>query len=322
MSSSYRHFDRRIREWALQHFQPGAEILDVGPGRGKFSCLLPEYRAGMDCVEVFEPFVAKYNLPSLYRNVIVKNVLDFEFVPGAYDLVLLGDVIEHSTPDEAGGLLDRIRRAGAAAIVAVPYLLPQGIIEENPFEAHKQGDLTHERMTTLYPKLMPLCTDNKYGVYTSRMKILNNSLNNVQAPIEHHGTTPKASRGGSNPTILVLQNPGRVSAYYIRGLSRSPRRRWGAGSRAGRLPRSCPAARRGASTLRGRGGFGERHPRGSGGRDARDRVPEPELPTGRDLIGARQQRDRLARRSRCGRRRGGQGLDLDVRPRDVVPDRV
>ena len=224
MSSSYRHFDRRIREWALQHFQPGAEILDVGPGRGKFSCLLPEYRAGMDCVEVFEPFVAKYNLPSLYRNVIVKNVLDFEFVPGAYDLVLLGDVIEHLTPDEAGGLLDRIHRAGAAAIVAVPYLLPQGIIEENPFEAHKQGDLTHERMTTLYPKLMPLCTDNKYGVYTSRMEILNNSLNDVQAPIEYHGTTPKASRGGSNPTILVLQNPGRVSAYYIRGLQLAARR--------------------------------------------------------------------------------------------------
>ncbi len=54
-----------------------------------------------------------------------------------------------------------------------------------------------------------------------------------------------------------------------------------------RLPRSRPAARRGARTLRGRGGLGERHPRGSRGRDACDRVPEPALRPGRGVARSR-----------------------------------
>jgi len=186
--------------------------------------LLPEYRARMDCVEVFQPFVAKYNLPALYRNVIVKNVLDFQFRPGAYDLVLLGDVIEHLSPDEAVGLLARIRESGAAVMVAIPYMFPQGVIEDNPFEVHKQPDLTPAGMATLYPHLVPLCADKEYGVYTSRPAMPGNISGHVPAPGEIRDMELKTSGAESGRAILLLQNPGSIASYYIKGLQLAARR--------------------------------------------------------------------------------------------------
>ncbi len=210
MSSSFHTFDAKMRNWVLANFHPGANILDVGPGRGKFSLLLPDYNRQMDCVEIFEPFIEKYNLRALYRNVILGNIMEFAFRPDEYELIILGDVLEHLAPDEAGMLIERIRQSGAAALVSVPFMHKQGIIEDNPYEIHKQPDLSPERMKTLYPDLEVLIKDEKSGIYVSRKH---------KSP-----QRPYRGRAQKKPTLLLLQNPGNVSAHNIEGLGLGARK--------------------------------------------------------------------------------------------------
>ena len=50
-------------------------------------------------------------------------------------------------------------------IVAVPYLSPQGIEEDNIYEIHKQDDLTDKIMKERYPYLKNVFMNEKYGYY-------------------------------------------------------------------------------------------------------------------------------------------------------------
>lgn len=213
MSSSFHTFDTSVRTWVISRFRPGISMLDVGPGRGKFSLLLPEYRKQMDCVEIFEPFIAKYNLGALYRHIFIGDIMDFSFRPDKYVLVILGDVLEHLSARDAATLIERIHKSGATILVSVPFMYPQGIIEDNPHEIHKQPDLTPERMAILYPGIHRLISDNTCGIYVSARPASASPTGNEKEPAKRrsHGRAGAAA-------LLLLQNPGNVSPHYIGGL--------------------------------------------------------------------------------------------------------
>lgn len=127
-----------IRDW-LRELRPST-ILDVGAGSGTYSRL---FRAILPwstwvALEIYEPYVEKYDLKLHYEQVIVNNVLNANIGANAFDVVLLGDVLEHMTEVDAAVALRRARSwARKAVIVSVPLgHCPQEASEGNEHEAH------------------------------------------------------------------------------------------------------------------------------------------------------------------------------------------
>jgi len=107
-----------ILQWIRAHFPTAARILDVGPGWGTYARLLPEYRR-MEAVEVWQPYVDKYALEELYSVVHVGDALPFLATCDHYDLIILGDVLEHFTIADAQLLMERCRTKAKALVVSV-----------------------------------------------------------------------------------------------------------------------------------------------------------------------------------------------------------
>lgn len=164
MPHSYTVFDSEIRDRIVAAFPSlGTRILDVGAGAGKFRNLLYDYQA-MHAVEVWRPTVERYNLKKRYGRVYTSDIRQLDMF-GFYELVIFGDVLEHLSVEEAQAVLARCTAAGCSMLVAVPYGYEQGEVDGNPYEEHKQPDLTHERFMERYPGFRVLVRDELYGIY-------------------------------------------------------------------------------------------------------------------------------------------------------------
>lgn len=167
MPGSFRYLDALIADRVGLDFpdREGTRILDVGAGAGKYRDLLHDYPY-VDAVEAHEPYVIRYELDSRYRRVFVEDVLDMRAdVFGQYDLVILGDVLEHLTVEDAQALLEMIARYRCAVLVAVPFNYEQDAVDGVGWEVHKQPDLTPELFNERYPEFECLARDEAYGVY-------------------------------------------------------------------------------------------------------------------------------------------------------------
>lgn len=170
MPTSETRYDGDLRAWVLDTFEDHSiSILDVGAGAGKHRDLLVEYDE-VYAVEVWEPYVDRYQLMDRYRDVFVGDVRDMQGRDlRHFDLVILGDVLEHLHVADAQRLLGELDFDEQTVIIAVPFQYEQGEVEGNPFERHIQDDLTHlnfiERYGGLLPNLSTLARDNEYAVY-------------------------------------------------------------------------------------------------------------------------------------------------------------
>ena len=78
-------------------------VLDVGPGYGKYGVLLREYldpTPVIDAVEAWLPYIHDHGLEGIYREVMwcrAEDIHDDDLA--TYDLVMMGDVIEHMEKD-------------------------------------------------------------------------------------------------------------------------------------------------------------------------------------------------------------------------------
>lgn len=142
-----------VRDYVFEHHGPDASILDVGAGQGKYRILLRVY-PNVDACEVWEPTVERENLRELYRHVFVRDFVELTASPwwseSDYDLVIMGDVLEHMTVEAAQLTLDRVE---GDVVVIVPFMYPQDEEDGNVYQRHIQDDLTPELMTTRYPTL-------------------------------------------------------------------------------------------------------------------------------------------------------------------------
>ena len=156
-----------LQAFVLFRFPPETHrrILDAGAGEGKFHDLLASKGYVLDGLEIHAPYVERFGLAEKYRELFVCDLGGFDFAAHRYDLVILGDVLEHLTIMNAHFVLQGIQDFGAAAFVSVPFLAPQGRCRGNPHEAHQQNDLTPEVMAERYPTLSVLWRDEEYGIY-------------------------------------------------------------------------------------------------------------------------------------------------------------
>jgi 2-polyprenyl-3-methyl-5-hydroxy-6-metoxy-1,4-benzoquinol methylase len=101
---------------------PPRKILDVGCGYGKYGVLLREYVEGhpsVDGVEAWEPYVEPHKLRGIYDNLYVEDVCGLsQEILDQYDMVVMGDVIEHIGKHQALELLSRIK---GWVVIATPF---------------------------------------------------------------------------------------------------------------------------------------------------------------------------------------------------------
>ncbi len=87
-------------------------ILDIGCGYGKHGVLLREYihpTPQVHGIEAWAPYVKPHRLEGIYDHLRVGDALKLTSHELAqYDMVVMGDVIEHMQKDAALALLDRI----------------------------------------------------------------------------------------------------------------------------------------------------------------------------------------------------------------------
>jgi hypothetical protein len=169
MPTSYPLYKDSVRNWVLQNIPSDAKILDVGAGCGTYSDLLRGYGYKIDAVEIWKPYIDKYELKKKYGVVYHKNILAIDFVIlDTYDFFILGDVLEHLTTEEAQYVMLFLKQNNKKYIVAVPYQMEQGEHEGNAHETHLQPDLTPDIMKQRYSDLELLYGNNFYGYYIKK----------------------------------------------------------------------------------------------------------------------------------------------------------
>ena len=146
--ASYEKGKYTVCEWVKEHFPKGSTALDVGACDGDWQQRLGDWLV-MDAVEIFEPYLERYQLRDKYRDVYVCDMADFEYEH--YDLIIFGDVIEHMDVDKARKVLEYAKTRCKDMVVSVPYEYFQEPYNGNKWEAHIQDDLTDELFNSRYP---------------------------------------------------------------------------------------------------------------------------------------------------------------------------
>jgi hypothetical protein len=170
MPTSYSDFKDDIKKYVYKKYSKDIKILDIGPGVGTYAKLLSDYK-NIDCVEIYKPYINEFNLNQYYRNVYNMNILDFEF--DYYDLIIMGDILEHLDVDNSKKLLDKLLHRCDDIIISVPYLADFNYLydnEPNKNELHIQVDLTEKVMFTRYPELKRMWSNDRIGVFVKNSK--------------------------------------------------------------------------------------------------------------------------------------------------------
>jgi SAM-dependent methyltransferase len=141
-----------------------ARILDVGPGRGIYSSMLKERGyAHLDAVEIYLPYIEMFELKKNYNEVFHCDIVNFEYL--YYDIVIMGDVIEHLHIEKAQSVIKYAQAHSNLIIVAVPYQLEQIGTQLDGSGDHRQSDLTREIFMGRYPFFELLIDNDQLGVF-------------------------------------------------------------------------------------------------------------------------------------------------------------
>lgn len=116
---------------------PNQCVLDVGAGEGKWGKLLKGKVNKIDGIEVWKPYINKYNLPRFYDTLYDVDLRDFDFET-EYNTVVLGDVLEHLAKDEAVVFLNKLKNNVDTIFLTIPVTvcIQDGNAIGNPFETH------------------------------------------------------------------------------------------------------------------------------------------------------------------------------------------
>lgn len=146
----------QVRQQVTDDHSHRSMILDVGAGQGKYRTLLLDF-PHVDGIEIWEPYVDEHRLRELYEHFyvgdatdVISNLVNEDYF---YNLVIMGDVLEHMTILRAQYTVDLLRHLTRDIIVIVPFEYPQGEEHGNPYQSHEQADLTVEVMAERYPTL-------------------------------------------------------------------------------------------------------------------------------------------------------------------------
>lgn len=157
--------------WALD-LKP-CSIIDVGAGSGTYADLLQAKL--QDCVfraiEIHEPYIERFGLLAKYKDIVLDDVRNWsvdcvynEFT--AADVVILGDVLEHLSHEDALAVWSTARAvARKAVLLSLPIVeYPQGAVDGNEHEAHLHT-WSHEAVLAELDGIVDWWTGSQIGVY-------------------------------------------------------------------------------------------------------------------------------------------------------------
>jgi GR25 family glycosyltransferase involved in LPS biosynthesis len=230
-------FDKDILSYLQNKFVRSSTVLDIGGGDGKWGYVLGEFFQNIDCVEIFEPYIERYNLNEIYREVFLGNFLDFEF--DYYDVIIMGDVFEHVTQEQATEWLNKVKNKCGELIIVVPFEYRQDWdgVYENVYGHHHQPDLTPENMVERYPMLsLKMWTDlpaingegKGFGWFVKNtvdynikldynqeiFQTLNLAIDDVDTTVLHGRIVNKVTK--TEPCVVHANGPKDVKAYLDR----------------------------------------------------------------------------------------------------------
>lgn len=120
-------------------------VVDVGPGNGTYSKLLRKPNQYWVGVEIWAPYIEKYNLQDFYNKIIVSDVVYWDAI--SCDICICGDVIEHLKPSDARKVIRKLRQVADHLIISIPICyVPQDAFEGNPYERHIDPHWTYTKM--------------------------------------------------------------------------------------------------------------------------------------------------------------------------------
>lgn len=202
-------------------------VLDVGAGYGTYPRLLKDcINAEWTAIEIWPKYIADYNLDTLYSNIYLDNVITW--VPDKqYDLVILGDVIEHMEVNDAINVINKMKSIAKTVIVSIPLgYYPQDEYENNPYEKHITDNWTADSFIETFGKPDATHTENEIGVFvygkTSRLKIAVYAISkNESMFVERFCTSAKdadliliADTGSTDNTVALAKQHG-ATVYNI-----------------------------------------------------------------------------------------------------------
>lgn len=143
----------------LRQISPAA-VLDVGVGYGRWGMLCREFldvwsgrvfrqdwKVRVEGIEIFPKNIDHYH-SYFYDTIHLADAYMFmqSAAPGAYDLIILGDVLEHFEKSRAQILLDMCIRKSKYVLLNVPIGTdwPQGSVYGNLHETHRSVWTTAE----------------------------------------------------------------------------------------------------------------------------------------------------------------------------------
>ena len=132
-----------IVEKLIERMRP-ASVLDIGPGAGKYGKIVRTLRdrgveiGSLQAVEIDESYIEKFQLNELYDVVQLGDAAALPDVgPDAqWDLVILGDVLEHFRKSRGTDLIEYLYYRTKYIILVVPVDYIQGAWEGHHAEAH------------------------------------------------------------------------------------------------------------------------------------------------------------------------------------------
>lgn len=141
-------------------------ILDIGAGSGTYSEALKDagYEHNIDALEIWQPYIDKFNLFEKYRNVYNQDVRLFDDF--SYDVVIFGDILEHMTKDQALSVWEKVAAQAEHALIAIPIIhYHQGELDGNPYEEHVKDDWSHEEVLSSFSNITDHWQGDVVGAY-------------------------------------------------------------------------------------------------------------------------------------------------------------
>lgn len=143
-------------------------VLDVGAGAGTYFDLAAQPWQFWLAVEIWRPYLERFDLASRYDGVIFGDVRTIAWPD--IDLVIFGDVLEHLSRADALMVWNDACKHSRRILLSIPVgAYEQGPEEGNPFEAHVET-WTHEQCLALpgvvdHRLFAPIGTYARVGCY-------------------------------------------------------------------------------------------------------------------------------------------------------------